>query len=84
MEDEPRPRKPYPSDVSDDEWAFGTPYLTLMRPDAPQRTQDLREVFNATRWMVRSGANAAHDADQLPAVGSGLPVDPALDRCGRV
>ena len=23
-------RKPYPSDVSDDEWAFVAPYLTLM------------------------------------------------------
>ncbi|MBI3830228.1 MAG: IS5/IS1182 family transposase, partial [Planctomycetes bacterium] len=24
-------RKPYPSDASDDEWAFVAPYLTLMR-----------------------------------------------------
>ncbi|MEM6553986.1 MAG: IS5/IS1182 family transposase, partial [Planctomycetota bacterium] len=30
-------RKPYPSDVTDDEWAFVAPYLTLMREDAPQR-----------------------------------------------
>ena len=29
-------RKPYPSDVSDEEWAFVAPYLVLMRPDAPQ------------------------------------------------
>lgn len=56
MEDEPRPRKPYPSDVSDDEWAFVAPYLSLMRQDAPQRTHELREVFNALRWMVRSGS----------------------------
>ena len=56
MEDELHPRKPYPSDVSDDEWAFVAPYLTLIRSDAPQRTHALREVFNATRWMVRSGA----------------------------
>ncbi|MBI3827867.1 MAG: IS5/IS1182 family transposase, partial [Planctomycetes bacterium] len=28
-------RKPYPSDASDDEWAFVAPYLTLMREDAP-------------------------------------------------
>jgi len=50
------PRKPYPSDVSDEEWAFVAPYLTLMRPDAPQRTHDLREVYNALRWIVRTGA----------------------------
>jgi hypothetical protein len=24
-------RNPYPSDVSDEEWAFVAPYLTLMR-----------------------------------------------------
>ncbi|MSS72260.1 MAG: IS5/IS1182 family transposase, partial [Candidatus Latescibacteria bacterium] len=30
-------RKPYPSDVSDDEWAFVVPYLTLMKEDVPQR-----------------------------------------------
>src|SRR5579883_330133 len=49
-------RKPYPTDVSDEEWAFVAPYLTLMSPDAPQRTYDLREVFNALRWIVRAGA----------------------------
>jgi len=49
-------RKPYPTDVSDEEWAFVAPYLTLMTPDAPQREHPLREVFNALRWLVRSGA----------------------------
>ena len=49
-------RKAYPSDVTDDEWAFVAPYLTLMRPDAPQRVHDPREVYNAVRWIVRAGA----------------------------
>ena len=48
--------KAYPSDVSDEEWAFVPPYLTLMTEDAPQRQHSLREVFNALRWMVRSGS----------------------------
>src|SRR5258706_14010057 len=48
-------RKIYPSDVSDDEWAFVAPYLTLMKEDAPQREYSLREVFNGVRYMVRSG-----------------------------
>jgi transposase len=56
MENEHCPRTPYPSDVSDEEWAFVAPYLTLMSEDAPQRCHDLREVFNAVRWMVRAGA----------------------------
>ena len=49
-------RKPYPSDVGDDEWAFVAPYLTLMREDAPQREHSLREVFNGLRWVARTGA----------------------------
>jgi transposase len=49
-------RKPYPSDVSDDEWALVAPYLTLITEDSPQRTHRLREVFNGLRWIVRAGA----------------------------
>ena len=49
-------RKAYPSDVSDEEWAFVAPYLTLMREEAPQRDHNLREVFNGLRWIVRAGA----------------------------
>jgi len=50
-------RKPYPTDVSDEEWAFVAPYLALLREDAPQRVHDLREVFDALRWIVRAGAS---------------------------
>ena len=32
------------------------PYLALVTPDAPQRRHDLREVFNALRWIVRAGS----------------------------
>jgi transposase len=52
----PKNRKPYPSDVSDEEWSFVAPYLALVREDAPQRRHDLREVFDALRWIVRAGA----------------------------
>ncbi|MER3437402.1 MAG: hypothetical protein C4346_07345, partial [Chloroflexota bacterium] len=40
---------PYPTEVSDEEWAFTASSLTLMDPDAPQRRHDLREVFNGLR-----------------------------------
>ena len=49
-------RKAYPSDVSDEEWAFAAPYLTLMTEEAPQREHSLREVFNGLRYIARSGA----------------------------
>ena len=48
-------RKPYPTDVSDEEWAFVAPYLILFPLDAGQRRHDLREVFNALRYLVRTG-----------------------------
>jgi len=49
-------REPYPTDVSDDEWAFAAPYLTLLREEAHQRVHDLREVLNALRWVVKTGS----------------------------
>ena len=49
-------RKPYPSDVSDEEWSFVAPYLALIREDVPQRDHDLREVVNGLRWIVRTGS----------------------------
>lgn len=59
-------RKPYPSDVTDDEWAFVAPYLTLMREDAPQREHALREVFNGLRWIVRTGSPWRYIPNDLP------------------
>src|ERR1051325_2698716 len=59
-----RPR--YPSDVSDEEWAFMVPYLTLCRLDAPQRKWDLREIFNAVRWMIKTGAQWRYMPGHFP------------------
>jgi transposase len=59
-------RKSYPSDVSDDEWAFVAPYLTLMSEEAPQRAHELRDVFNALRWIARAGAPWRMMPNDLP------------------
>jgi transposase len=63
---EPPARKPYLSDVSDDEWAFVAPYLTLMDEEAPQRRHDLREVFNGLRYIVRGGLQWRLMPNDLP------------------
>jgi transposase len=55
--------QPYPSDVSDAEWQFVVPYLCLLPEDAGQRVHNLRDIFDAARWLVRSGAPWRH----LPA-----------------
>jgi transposase len=57
MRKAPRQYQPYPSDVNDEEWSFVVPYLTLCRLDSEQRQHDLRAVFNALRWLVRTGAS---------------------------
>src|ERR671913_524531 len=59
-------RKPYPSDVSDEEWALVAPYLALVREDAPQREHDLREVLNGLRWIVRTGSAWRYMPHDLP------------------
>ena len=63
----------YPSDVTDEEWAFCAPYLTLCREDAGQRRHDMRCVFagadlrfNGLRWMVRSGSPWRMIPNDLP------------------
>jgi len=64
-------RKPYPSDVSDDEWAFVAPYLALMTEEAPQRRYPLREVFNGLRYIVKTGGqwrSMPHDLPPWPTV----------------
>jgi transposase len=59
-------RKPHPSDVTDDEWAFVAPYLTLMSEEAPQRMHERRDVFNALSWIARAGAPWRMMPNDLP------------------
>jgi hypothetical protein len=49
-------RLAYPSDVTNEEWAFALLYLSLLPQTAAQRRHDLREVVNAVRYIVRTGA----------------------------
>ena len=59
-------RMPYPSDVSDEEWALVAPYLVLMREDAGQRCHPLRELFNGLRYIVKTGAPWRWMPNDLP------------------
>lgn len=59
-------RTGYPSDVSDEEWALCAPYLVLMREDAPQRIYSLRAVFDAVRYLARSGCGWRMLPNDLP------------------
>jgi len=59
-------RKPYPSDVSDEEWALVAPYLTLLPEEASQREHSLREVFNGLRYIIKTGAPWRWMPNDLP------------------
>jgi transposase len=63
---EKRVRSGYPSDISDEEWAFVAPYLALCRADAPQRDYLLRDVFNAVRYIAKTGSQWRFLPNDLP------------------
>jgi putative transposase len=51
----PQPRRPYPTDLTDQQWAMIEPWVRRAGgPGAPTQL-DLREVVNALRYMNRTG-----------------------------
>ena len=73
-------RKPYPSDVSDEEWALVSPYLTLLTEEAGQRGHPLREVFNGLRYILKTGAPWRYMPHDLPPWATGHAREGAVYR----
>ena len=48
-------RRPYPSDLTDDQWALIEPLLPAARHGGRPRTVDLREVVNTLLYQARTG-----------------------------
>ena len=48
----------YPSDVSDAEWAFIEPMIPPPRTGGRKRDTNMREVFNAIRYIDRTGCTS--------------------------
>jgi len=48
-------RKPYLSDLTDEQWKLVEPFLPDAKPGGRPRETDLREVLNALFYLVRSG-----------------------------
>lgn len=48
-------RKPYPSDLTDDQWAFVQPLLPPVRAKTGFEPTDLREVVNTILYQTRTG-----------------------------
>jgi putative transposase len=59
-------RKPYPSDLTDDQWALIEPLIPVYKVGRP-RTNDMREVLNAIFYLNRSGCPWDMLPHDLPA-----------------
>ena len=71
-------RGSYPSDVTDEEWAFASPYLTLPKEDAHKREHYLLKVFNALSWMARTDAQWMFLPHDLPPWAARQPAGATL------
>lgn len=49
------PRRPYPSDLTDAQWAYLEPLLPAVRPGGRPRAHPLREIVDAMRYVLRTG-----------------------------
>jgi putative transposase len=48
-------RKPYPSDINDDEWQIIEPLIPPAKSGGRPRSCDMREILNGIFYEVRSG-----------------------------
>jgi putative transposase len=60
------PRTPYPSDLTDEQWAILAPLLPLPHENCRPRQADLREVMNAILYLLRTGCPWRHLPHDLP------------------
>lgn len=49
------PRRPYPSDMTEAQWAYLAPLLPAVRPGGRPRAHPLREIVDAMRYVLRTG-----------------------------
>jgi putative transposase len=64
-------RKPYPTDLTDDQWGRLVPHVPPPKPGGRPRAVDIREVLNAVWYLLRSGCPwrmLPHDFPPWPTV----------------
>jgi putative transposase len=63
-------RKPYPSDLTDDQWRLLAPLLPDAKPGGRPRDVDLREVLNGVFYVVKGGIPWRFMPHDLPPWGT--------------
>src|SRR3954465_3709442 len=78
-----KPRKPYPSDLTDDQWAIIEPLLPPpVAAGAPRKT-NLREVLNAIFYVLSTGCAWSALPHDFPPEGTVRDYFPQWRRAGR-
>jgi putative transposase len=63
-------RKPYPSDLTDEQWRVLEPLIPPAKHGGRHRTVDMREVLNAILYMIRTGCPWRHLPHDFPPWGT--------------
>ena len=63
-------RKPYPSDVTDKEWEQIEPLIPKPKRGGRPRTTNMREVFNAILYVLRTGCQWSMLPHDFPPKGT--------------
>ena len=61
-----RDRLRYPSDVTDEEWAYLEPLIPEAKPGGRKREVDMREVFNGVMYVLSTGCQWRYVPKDLP------------------
>ncbi len=59
-------RKPYPSDLTDAQWAILAPFIPEPSPEATRETISRRELVNAILYLLRTGCSWRQMPHDLP------------------
>ena len=76
------PRTPYPSDLTDEQWAALEPLLPPPHENCRPRQADLREVMNAILYLLRTGCPWRHLPHDLPPYRTVFYYFTKWRRCG--
>jgi len=63
-------RKPYASDLTDEQWSLIEPYIPLAKPGGRPRGVDVREVVNGILYLNRTGCSWRLLPHDLPPWGT--------------
>ena len=63
-------RKPYPSDLTDEQWRILEPLIPPEKHGGRHREVDMREIVNAILYMIRTGCPWRHLPHDFPPWGT--------------